>query len=147
MHSDMFVLSQDHRDVREAIREIAQNEIAPFAADVDERERYPVEARKALTAAGFQAVHIPEEFDGAGADAVATVIVIEEVARVCASSSLIPAVNKLGSTPIILSGSQELKQLVLPSIASGGRDDLLRALRARGRLGCRGHANQGGRRR
>jgi len=72
-----------------------------------------------LTAAGFQAVHIPEEFDGAGADAVATVIVIEEVARVCASSSLIPAVNKLGSTPILLSGSQELKQLVLPSIASG----------------------------
>jgi len=117
--SELFTLSEDHRDVREAIREIAENEIAPFAADVDEHERYPVEARKALTAAGFQAVHIPEEFDGAGADAVATVIVIEEVARVCASSSLIPAVNKLGSTPILLSGSQELKQLVLPSIASG----------------------------
>ena len=64
-------------------------------------------------------MHIPEEYDGAGADAVATVIVIEEVARVCASSSLIPAVNKLGSMPIILSGSEELKQLVLPSIASG----------------------------
>ena len=46
-------------------------------------------------------------------------IVIEEVARVCASSSLIPGVNKLGTTPIILAGSQELKQLVLPSIASG----------------------------
>ena len=119
MSSDVFVLSQDHRDVREAIREIAENEIAPFAADVDERERYPVEARKALNAAGFQAVHIPEEYDGAGADAVATVIVIEEVARVCASSSLIPGVNKLGSMPVILSGSPELKQLVLPSIASG----------------------------
>ena len=119
MTSELFTLNEDHRDVRDAIREIAQNEIAPFAADVDERERYPVEARKALTAAGFQAVHIPEEYDGAGADAVATVIVIEELARVCASSSLIPAVNKLGSTPILLSGSEELKRLVLPSIASG----------------------------
>ena len=118
MTSELFTPTDDHRDVREAIREIAENEIAPFAADV-EHERYPVEARKALTAAGFQAVHIPEEFDGAGADAVATVIVIEEVARVCASSSLIPAVNKLGSTPILLSGSEELKRLVLPSIASG----------------------------
>jgi alkylation response protein AidB-like acyl-CoA dehydrogenase len=117
--SDLFTLTDDHQAVREAIREIAEGEIAQHAADVDEHERYPVEAQKALTAAGFQAVHIPESYDGAGADAVATVIVIEEVARVCASSSLIPAVNKLGSMPIILSGSEELKQLVLPSIASG----------------------------
>ena len=119
MSTDLFTLTDDHRAVREAIREIAENEIAPHAADVDERERFPIEAQKALTASGFHAVHIPEEYDGAGADAVATVIVIEEVARVCASSSLIPAVNKLGSMPILLSASQELKQHVLPSIASG----------------------------
>ena len=54
MTSELFTLSEDHRDVRQAIREIAENEIAPFAADVDERERYPVEAQKALNAAGFQ---------------------------------------------------------------------------------------------
>src|SRR6476660_1513583 len=119
MSTDLFTLTDDHRAVREAIRDLAEHEIAPHAADVDERERFPIEAQKALAAAGFQAVHIPEEYDGAGADAVATVIVIEEVARVCASSSLIPAVNKLGSMPIMLSGSEELKQLVLPSIASG----------------------------
>ncbi len=119
MGTDLFSLTDDHHAVREAIREIAENEIAPHAADVDERERYPAEAQKALTAAGFHAVHIPEEYDGAGADAVATVIVIEEVARACASSSLIPAVNKLGSMPILLSASDELKRLVLPSIASG----------------------------
>ncbi len=119
MGTDLFSLTDDHQAIRQAIREIAENEIAPHAADVDERERYPMEAQKALTAAGFQAVHIPEEYDGAGADAVATVIVIEEVARACASSSLIPAVNKLGSMPILLSGSEELKRLVLPSIASG----------------------------
>ena len=121
MTSELFTLNEDHRDVRDAIREIAQNEIAPFAADVDERERYPVEARKALTAAGFQAVHIPEEYDGAGADAVATVIVIEELARVCASSSLIPAVNKLGSTPILLSGPRSSSGWCFPRSRRGRR--------------------------
>ncbi len=119
MTTDLFKLTDDHELVRQAIREIAEAEIAPHAADVDDNERFPTEARKALNAAGFQAVHIAEEYDGAGGDAVATVIVIEEVARVCASSSLIPAVNKLGSMPIILSGSAELKRKVLPSIASG----------------------------
>ncbi len=119
MSTELFTLTDDHRAIRQAIRDIAEHEIAPHAADVDERERYPIEAQKALTAAGFQAVHIPEEYGGAGADAVATVIVIEEVARVCGSSSLIPAVNKLGSMPILLSASEELKQLVLPAIADG----------------------------
>jgi len=119
MSADMFSLNDDHRAVRAAVREIAEREILPHAADVDEHERYPVEAQKALEASGFAAVHIPEAYDGAGADAVATVIVIEEVARVCASSSLIPAVNKLGSMPIILSASEDLKRQVLPSIASG----------------------------
>ena len=117
--TDLFTLTDDHRAVREAIREIAVAEILPHAADCDERERFPIEARKALTASGFNAVHVPEEYGGAGADAVATVIVIEEVARVCASSSLIPAVNKLGSMPLLLSASEELKQQVMPSIASG----------------------------
>ncbi len=55
-------------------------------------------------------MHIPEEYGGAGADAPATVIVIEEVARACASSSLIPAVNKLGTVPILLPGSADLWQ-------------------------------------
>ena len=115
----LFGLTEDHQAIREAVREISEREIQPYAAEVDDQERYPAEAQKALAASGFAAVHIPESYDGAGADAVATVIVIEEVARVCASSSLIPAVNKLGSMPIILSASEELKQQVLPSIASG----------------------------
>jgi len=62
---------------------------------------------------------VPEEYDGVGADALATCIVIEEVARGCASSSLIPAVNKLGSLPLILGGSHELKQKYLPALAAG----------------------------
>ena len=117
--TDLFSVSEDHRAISEAVRELALREILPYAADCDERERYPVEAQKALESSGFAAVHVPQEYGGAGADAIAAVIVIEEVARVCASSSLIPAVNKLGSMPIILSGSEELKRKVLPSIASG----------------------------
>ncbi|CUU53764.1 Acyl-CoA dehydrogenase [Parafrankia irregularis] len=116
---DTYSLSDTHTAVREAVRDLAEKEIAPFAADVDEQERYPTEARDALIRSGFSAVHIPESYDGQGADSVATCIVIEEVARACASSSLIPAVNKLGTMPILLSGSEELKKQVLPSIASG----------------------------
>ncbi len=62
---------------------------------------------------------MPEEYGGAGADALATVIVIEEVARACASSSLIPAVNKLGSLPVQISGSEELKKTYLTKLAAG----------------------------
>ena len=68
---------------------------------------------------GFAAIHVPEEYGGQGADSVAACIVIEEVARVCGSSSLIPAVNKLGTMGLILKGSEELKKQVLPDIANG----------------------------
>ena len=115
----LYALTEDHHAIREAVREIAEREIAPYAAEVDDQSRFPEEARKALTSAGFHATHIGEAYGGEGADAVATCIVIEEVARVDASASLIPAVNKLGSVPIILSASEELKQRVLPSIAGG----------------------------
>ena len=117
--SGLYQLSDEHEALREAVRALAEKEIAPHAAEVDERERYPVEARDALARAGFNAVHVPEEYDGQGADAIAACIVIEEVARVDAAASLIPAVNKLGTQPILLSGSEEVKKLVLPSIAAG----------------------------
>jgi len=116
---DLYRLSDEHEALREAVRALAEKEIAPHAAEVDEQGRYPVEARDALTRAGFHAIIIPEQYGGEGADELAGCIVLEEVARVCASSSLIPAVNGLGVTPILLSGSEELKHAVLPSIASG----------------------------
>ncbi len=116
---DLFQLPEEHVALREAIRALALKEIEPHAADVDERSRFPEEALKALTASGFNAIHVPEQYGGQGADSVAACIVIEEVARVDASASLIPAVNKLGTMGLILNGSEELKQQVLPSIASG----------------------------
>src|ERR1700753_1188097 len=114
-----YAPSEEHELLRQTVRELAEAKIAPFAAEVDEAARFPQEALDALTSAGMQAVHIPEAFGGEGADALAAVIVIEEVARVCASSSLIPAVNKLGTVPLLLSGSEELKRRYLPPVARG----------------------------
>jgi alkylation response protein AidB-like acyl-CoA dehydrogenase len=96
--------------LRETVRALADAKIAPHAAQVDESATFPQHALDTLIQADLHAVHIPEEYGGAGADALATVIVIEEVARACASSSLIPAVNKLGTVPILLLGSEDLWQ-------------------------------------
>ena len=117
--SDMFVLSEEHQAIREAVRHLAEAKIAPFAAEVDEEARYPREAHEALVASDFHAPHVPEEYGGAGADALATVLVIEEVARVDVSASLIPAVNKLGSLPVILGGDERLKKDYLSRLAAG----------------------------
>jgi alkylation response protein AidB-like acyl-CoA dehydrogenase len=115
----LYQLGDEHHALREAVRALAEKEIAPYAAAVDEEARFPVEAQAALTKAGFNAPHIPEDYLGEGADAIATNIVVEEVARVCAASSLIPAVNKLGTMNLILGGSEALKKQVLPDIARG----------------------------
>ncbi|MFE9046580.1 acyl-CoA dehydrogenase family protein, partial [Streptomyces sp. NPDC007818] len=116
---DLYRLSEEHEMLRESVRALAEAKIAPFAAAVDEEGRFPQEALDALVANDLHAVHVPEAYGGAGADALATVIVIEEVARACGSSSLIPAVNKLGSLPVILSGSEELKAKYLAPLAAG----------------------------
>ncbi len=112
-------MSPEHEALRAAVRALSEKEIAPYAAEVDEQERFPHEAQAALVRADFHAVHIPETYGGQGADSVATCIVIEEVARVCASSSLIPAVNKLGTMGLLLAGSEHLRKQVLPSLAAG----------------------------
>ena len=114
-----YRLSDEHVMLREAVRQLTEDKIAPYAAEVDEDARFPQEAHDALVQAGFHAVHIPEQYGGAGADAIAAAIVIEEVARACASSSLIPAVNKLGTMPLLLSASEELKKQMLPPVATG----------------------------
>lgn len=116
---DLFRTSDDHEELRAAVRALAEAKIAPHAADVDELSRYPQEAQDALTASDFHAPHVGEEYGGVGADALAVCIVIEEVARVCASSSLIPAVNKLGSMPLVLAASEEVKQRYLTPLAAG----------------------------
>lgn len=116
---DLFKISEDHEALREAVRAVAEDKIAPHAAEVDAKSEFPQAALEALVASDFHAPHIAEEYDGVGADALATCIVIEEVARVCASSSLIPAVNKLGSMPVILGANDDVKRKYLPPVARG----------------------------
>ena len=115
----LFTLPSEYKDLRESVHSLAEKEIAPFARAVDEDARFPKEAYEALQKAGLAAAHVSAEFGGEGADALAVVIIVEEVARACGSSSLIPAVNKLGSLPLILSGSPEQKERWLRPLAAG----------------------------
>ena len=114
-----FALSEEHEALRESVRALADDKIAPRAAEVDRTSEFPWDVYEALVKADLQAVHIPEAYGGAGADAIATVIVIEEVARACASSSLIPAVNKLGTVPLLIAASEEVKARYLAPVARG----------------------------
>jgi alkylation response protein AidB-like acyl-CoA dehydrogenase len=115
----LFSLPEEYQALRESVRSLAEKKIAPFAKEVDEQARYPQEAHDALQSAGLAAAHVPTEFGGDGADALAVAIIIEEVARVCGASSLIPAVNKLGSWPLILAGNEDQKKKWLPELAKG----------------------------
>jgi alkylation response protein AidB-like acyl-CoA dehydrogenase len=116
---NVFDLPAEYKELRSSVRALAEKEIAPFAQAVDEEHRFPSEAKAALVKNGLYAAHVPTEFGGDGADALAAVIIIEEVARVCGSSSLIPAVNKLGSVPLLLGGNHEQKKRWLPRLAKG----------------------------
>jgi alkylation response protein AidB-like acyl-CoA dehydrogenase len=116
---DLFTLPEEHQLLGKTVRKLADDKIAPRAAAIDEAAEFPWDVHQALVAADLHAVHVPAEYDGTGADAIASAIVIEEVARACASSSLIPAVNKLGTVGLILSGSEELKADYLGRLARG----------------------------
>ena len=114
-----FALSQEHEALREAVRALAEDKIAPRAAEIDRAAEFPWDVYEALVKADLHAVHIPEAYGGAGADELGAAIVIEEIARVCASSSIIPAVNKLGTMPLLLAASEEVKARYLPPVARG----------------------------
>ena len=115
----LFQLPDEYISLRKSVRALAEEKIAPFARDVDENARFPEEAALALLANKLSAAHVPEEFGGEGADALAVVLIIEEIARVCGSSSLIPAVNKLGSLPLILAGNKDQKERWLRPLSNG----------------------------
>ena len=117
--NDLYTLPEEYESLRESVRALATKKIEPFAHAVDAESRFPQEAHDALQQAGLLAAHVPTEYGGDGADALATVIIIEEVARACASSSLLPAVNKLGSLPVMLAGTEEQKKRWLSALAQG----------------------------
>ena len=116
---NLFDLPSEYKELRASVRALSEKEIVPHAQAVDEDHRFPQEAKNALIKSGLYAAHVPTEFGGDDADALATVLIIEEVARACGSSSLIPAVNKLGSMPLILGGNDEQKKRWLPRLVKG----------------------------
>ena len=120
---NLFDIPSEYKDLRASVRALAEKEIAPFAKAVDEDHRFPQEAADALQKAGLAAAHVPTEFGGDGADALAVVIIIEEVARVCGASSLIPAVNKLGSLPLRIQPSPSRSTFVRRADASEPASD------------------------
>jgi alkylation response protein AidB-like acyl-CoA dehydrogenase len=109
-----------HASFRAAVRELAQGAVLPHAEAVDRDHRFPEEAVKAAAEASLLGVLIPREYGGAGLDALAFAICIEELAQACASTSVIVDVHtSVGSEPILLFGTEEQKRKWLPRLASG----------------------------
>ncbi len=113
-------LAPQHASFRDTVREMAQGVVRPHAVEVDRDHRFPDEAIDAAKAAGLLGVLIPREYGGAGLDAIAFAICIEELAQACASTSVIVDVHtSVGSEPILLFGTEEQKRRWLPSLATG----------------------------
>src|SRR3954462_13447900 len=115
----MTVLNADQTALRDAVRELAQDKIAPRAADIDQRGEFPWDVVQLLRDHDFFAAPFPAEYGGLGADMVSSLLVIEELSRVCATSGLIPAVQELGSLPLLHGGSDQEKKAGLPDLAAG----------------------------
>lgn len=113
------MLTDEQHDLRATFRRFAEQEISPHAAEADERAEYPWKSFAAFRDLGFVRMAYPEAFGGDGADSVAFAMLIEEVARVCGSSSLFVIISKLAMTPVLMYGSEDLKERYVPRVASG----------------------------
>ncbi|MGH2807763.1 MAG: acyl-CoA dehydrogenase family protein [Actinomycetota bacterium] len=114
-----FTLTDEQQAFRQSIRELVEDKLAPRAAEIDAADEYPWDIDEVLVKNGFAGVSYPEEYGGAGGGAVELCILVEEISRVCAGVSLIPAVNKLGAIPVLLAGSDDQKKLVCTGITNG----------------------------
>ena len=112
-------LSAEQREFRAAVRQLAEERIGPRAAEVDATGQFSWENFKDLVSMDLPGMSIPAAYGGSGADHVSQAIMVEELARVCASTSLSMAVNGLAMTPIVNWGSESLKARYLPAVASG----------------------------
>jgi alkylation response protein AidB-like acyl-CoA dehydrogenase len=114
-----YDLPAELEELRTSVRRLAEERIAPNAAAADEREEYPWASWEAWRDAGFAGLPFPAEYGGQDAGFLAHAICVEEVARVCASSSLFAFISKLGVTALLDHGSEELKRAYVPRVASG----------------------------
>ena len=115
-----FFLSKEQRMIREMVRDFTANEIAPIAAELDEKGEFPAEIIAKMGELGLMGVPFPEEYGGAGMDYVSYTTAVYEIARVCASTAITMAAHtSLGMTPIYLVGSEKQKRKYIPPLASG----------------------------
>src|ERR1700742_1016084 len=117
--SELYTIPQEHLDFRDTIREIAVDRIAPRAAQIDEEAAYPHDLRKLLSEQDILGLPFETEHGGTGTGTLMLNMAIEEIAKACASTALILMIQELGTLPIKLFGSEELKNRFLPRCATG----------------------------
>ena len=117
--ADLYTIPQEHLDFRDTIRQIARERIAPRAAEIDEKAEYPHDLRRLLAEQDILGLPFDTEYGGTGTGALMLNMAVEEIAKACASTALILMVQELGTLPIKLFGSEELKRRFLPRCASG----------------------------
>src|SRR3954447_17181172 len=117
--NDVYSVPQELLDFRDTIRQMVVDRIAPRAAEIDETGEYPWDIRRLLAEHDVLGLPFPEEYGGTGTGTLMLQMAVEEIARACASSALILMVQELGTLPIQLFGSDELKQRLLPRCATG----------------------------
>jgi acyl-CoA dehydrogenase len=117
--ADVYAVPSEHLDFRETIRQIAQERIAPRAAEIDAKAEYPWDVRRLLAENDVLALPFAEEHGGTGTGTLMLQMAVEEIAQACASSALILMVQELGTLPIQLFGSDDLKARYLPRCATG----------------------------
>lgn len=114
-----MVVTEQHEMIREVARSIAQDHIAPSAARVDATGEFPWDNIKIMAENGLFGVHVPEEYGGVGSDMISHVLVIEEIAKACASTSVTLSTQALAMAPFLIAGTEEQKQKYVPRLASG----------------------------
>lgn len=115
-----FGLSKEHIMVQQMYREFAEKEVKPLAADVDEKEMFPVETVKKLAKYGFFGIPFPKELGGQGADNLAYSMAVEELSKVCATTGIIVSAHtSLCATPIYEFGTNEQREKYLVPLAKG----------------------------
>ena len=114
-----YRLTSEHDELRAMVRELAVERVAPRAAEIDEKAEFPWDLKELLAKQDLLGISFEERYGGTALDGIGQSIVIEELAAADATTSLIPIVQKLGSLPITLGGSDEQKERYIPRLASG----------------------------
>jgi acyl-CoA dehydrogenase len=117
--TDIYDLPQEYKDFRDAIRQIVDEKVRPRAAEIDAKGEYPLDIRKLFAEQDILALPFDAQYGGTGTGTLMLQIAVEEIAKACASSALILMIQELGTLPIALFGSDELKDRLLPKCATG----------------------------